>query len=267
MNILCTLGSHKWKACKCLNCGKTRNEQHDWSKDCEKCADCGAVRESSHQWTGCKCSNCSRVRDESHDWKNGRCTRCEAKAPSLMRAAGSGAPGEIRSLIASGADPNEAGRNGVTALMHAARSGRARCVEALLEAGANIHSKDAAGHTALFHAAILGKNLGCVKALINAGADVNASMTTTINHKTYYLSSEVAEINAVIKAARESGNRSQRATSQKSTVSRGAPAVLSELMNQDCFLLPTGDGLAKSDDPTQEFSGGAHQGVITLLIN
>jgi hypothetical protein len=60
MNISCTFGSHKWAGCKCLNCGKTRDEGHDWRKEreilepdsngitllqvLEKCAKCGATQ-------------------------------------------------------------------------------------------------------------------------------------------------------------------------------------------------------------------------------
>lgn len=44
MGFKCTFGMHDWDGCKCTSCGKTRDEVHDWSKDCEKCSKCGAMR-------------------------------------------------------------------------------------------------------------------------------------------------------------------------------------------------------------------------------
>jgi hypothetical protein len=57
MNIMCKLGRHKW------------------SKDCEKCADCGATRPNSHQWEGCQCRNCGKT---CHDWSTDceHCSKC-----------------------------------------------------------------------------------------------------------------------------------------------------------------------------------------------
>ncbi len=34
--------AHKWNGCKCLSCGQTRDEAHDWSEGYEKCVRCGA---------------------------------------------------------------------------------------------------------------------------------------------------------------------------------------------------------------------------------
>ena len=80
MNLTCTFGFHKWTGCKCSACAKTRNEGHDWSKDCEKCARCGAARASAHRWAGCKCSACGKTRDAGHDWSKDceKCARCGA---------------------------------------------------------------------------------------------------------------------------------------------------------------------------------------------
>jgi hypothetical protein len=73
MNIKCILGFHKWEGCKCSACGKTRDQDHDWSKDCEKCARCGASRANNHQWNGCKCSACGK---EQHQRADGKCVKC-----------------------------------------------------------------------------------------------------------------------------------------------------------------------------------------------
>src|ERR1035438_7791905 len=75
MKLKCALGSHNWQGCKCSRCGKARDEGHDWSKGCEKCAVCGATRTSAINWQGCKCSRCGRSRDEGHDWSKG-CEKC-----------------------------------------------------------------------------------------------------------------------------------------------------------------------------------------------
>ena len=70
---------HNWDGCKCRMCSKTRDEEHNWSKDCEKCSRCGKGRSNSHNWTGCKCSTCGKTRDESHDWIGCKCSKCSKK--------------------------------------------------------------------------------------------------------------------------------------------------------------------------------------------
>ena len=84
MNISCIFGFHKWAGCKCSACSKTRDEGHAWTKDCEKCATCGATRQNAHKWAGCKCSSCGNVRDQDHDWAKDceRCSRCGATRTS-----------------------------------------------------------------------------------------------------------------------------------------------------------------------------------------
>lgn len=98
MSLKCKLGFHSWNGCKCADCSKTRDEQHDWTEDCEKCSNCGKNRENMHDWSkdcekcskcgkninnkhnwiGCKCSKCGNVRDEEHDWSSdcGKCAKC-----------------------------------------------------------------------------------------------------------------------------------------------------------------------------------------------
>lgn len=75
MALTCILGFHTWDGCKCTNCGKIRDEGHDWSKDCEKCSRCGKTRENAHTWAGCKCTNCGKTRDEGHNWSKD-CEKC-----------------------------------------------------------------------------------------------------------------------------------------------------------------------------------------------
>lgn len=78
MALSCLIGFHQWNGCICSKCQRSRDEGHDWSKDCEKCSQCGATRQNVHQWDGCKCSKCGKTRDEGHDWSNnnGKCSKC-----------------------------------------------------------------------------------------------------------------------------------------------------------------------------------------------
>ena len=41
INFLCFIGRHKWKACKCIACSRTRSEQHTWVGG--RCACCNVV--------------------------------------------------------------------------------------------------------------------------------------------------------------------------------------------------------------------------------
>ena len=65
MAFKCKIGLHSWNGCKCSECEKTRDEQHDWSKDCEKCSKCGKKRENQHNWSKefVKCSKCGKTRE------------------------------------------------------------------------------------------------------------------------------------------------------------------------------------------------------------
>ena len=54
---------HDWDGCKCSKCGKTRDEQHDWSDDCEKCSKCGKIRSEQHAWIKNKCSKCGKTQN------------------------------------------------------------------------------------------------------------------------------------------------------------------------------------------------------------
>ena len=51
MSIKCFFGTHSWNGCICTACDKIRDEQHDFSMDCEKCSKCGKVKVNQHDWT------------------------------------------------------------------------------------------------------------------------------------------------------------------------------------------------------------------------
>lgn len=80
MNLKCVVGIHEWSGCKCLKCGKTRDQGHDWAFDCEKCNTCGSTRSDGHDWTAdCKkCMKCGKTREEPHDWTEDceKCAKC-----------------------------------------------------------------------------------------------------------------------------------------------------------------------------------------------
>ncbi len=40
MSFKCKIGLHSWNGCKCSECGKISENQHDWSKDCAECSKC-----------------------------------------------------------------------------------------------------------------------------------------------------------------------------------------------------------------------------------
>jgi len=55
--LACKLGVHKWHWCQCLECYKER-DQHNWSENCEQCAQCRKTRANAHTWVGNKCAKC-----------------------------------------------------------------------------------------------------------------------------------------------------------------------------------------------------------------
>jgi hypothetical protein len=85
MGLRCKMGLHDWSECRCSSCGKTRDAEHDahdWSKDCERCARCGATRPAMHDWSkDCgRCARCGATRPAMHDWSedSARCACCGA---------------------------------------------------------------------------------------------------------------------------------------------------------------------------------------------
>jgi uncharacterized protein (TIGR02145 family) len=83
MEIKCKLGMHHWDGCQCTICGKTRDDHHDWAKDCETCAKCGKTVESHHDWShDCeRCHKCGKTRENGHSWAQNceMCSKCGQK--------------------------------------------------------------------------------------------------------------------------------------------------------------------------------------------
>ena len=110
----------------------------------------------------------------------------------LMTAARTGDPDTVRALLARGADPNvRESLRGQTALMWAAANDNAAVIHVLAEQGADLHARTdnpspspgrtfsstpATGFTPLLFA-VRGGHLDAVRALLDAGADVNDTVS------------------------------------------------------------------------------------------
>lgn len=94
---------------------------------------------------------------------------------AAMMAAGVGSPETLDVLLAAGANVDARNKFQQTALMLAATSGDTRKTEALISAGAAIAPPDYEGNTALLIAAGSDAPTELLLALINAGADPNAT--------------------------------------------------------------------------------------------
>jgi len=88
----------------------------------------------------------------------------------LLKAAQAGNVEEVNRLLDQGADPNEAGPEGVTPLILAAVRGHAAVAGALLDRGAEIDRIDEGSYTALLHAIGL-RNDQVTDLLLDRGAD------------------------------------------------------------------------------------------------
>ena len=62
----CKLGKHAWDGCKCIHCGKTRDEGHNFQLMegvCQRqCLVCGKTEAVPHKWEGRICAVCGKTR-------------------------------------------------------------------------------------------------------------------------------------------------------------------------------------------------------------
>ena len=119
----------------------------------------------------------------------------------LLTAIGNGKVDEAKSLIAKGANVNEAGPDGTTPLMAASEGSanladNAPIVEALLAAGARVEAVDSLGRTALLRASAEGRT-AAVGLLIDYQANVNtraANLSTPLIEAVTHGRLEAAEL-------------------------------------------------------------------------
>ena len=108
----------------------------------------------------------------------------------------------VKALIEAGADVNEQDEDGTTPLIKAANMGNEQVVHELIRAGASVTAKNKKHQTALHKASnSWGNRFSEVKALIEAGADVNEQdedRTTPLMHAAYMGSEQV--VHELIKA-------------------------------------------------------------------
>jgi hypothetical protein len=88
---------HLWDGCKCIRCYMTRNEGHDWSKDCERRATCSKVRESGYSWISKRCLSCQKY-DDGHDWSMDcdKCANCGLARQNVHKWDGCATCGKTR---------------------------------------------------------------------------------------------------------------------------------------------------------------------------
>ena len=96
----------------------------------------------------------------------------QAPDTALPKAAREGDLARLRSLLNSGADPNQRDGDGNSPLIEAVAAGHASAARALLAAGANPNLTSSGGRTPLLEAAIGGR-IEIARLLISAGADLN----------------------------------------------------------------------------------------------
>ncbi|MHC4103662.1 MAG: ankyrin repeat domain-containing protein [Planctomycetota bacterium] len=102
--------------------------------------------------------------------------------------------GEVKRLVAKGANVNARDMEGFTPLHFAVREGHQTVAELLIEKGANPSATSTVGQTPLHEAAIIGHE-GLAKLLISNGADVNAE--TGFGITPLHLSAEARHIAVV----------------------------------------------------------------------
>lgn len=186
MHVLCRLGLHQWRGCKCSKCGNNRADGHEW-RGC-KCLKCGKVRDTEHTWpglgegTGCACQVCGKTREGKHNWlvnpeKCHWCGKSREVSPEekLAFAIENMKADDVAALIATGAWVSPCSLD----LMHLSWASDEKAlpiVEILIGAGADIESRTygrSPGWTPLMSA-----SFGClpkvVQLLLEKGANPDA---------------------------------------------------------------------------------------------
>ena len=132
--------------------------------------------------------------------KSGKTTKELLAADDIFAAAEVGDVESIKKLLAGGADVNAKNKGGYTALHLAAKRGQAAAAAALLEAKADIAAASKSGKTALHYVAYYNGNLDLAKALLDAGAAVNAKDGKNKTPLDYALSKKRTELAELLRS-------------------------------------------------------------------
>lgn len=73
--LKCRKHGHNWNGCKCVCCGKVRDEGHHWRVGDDTLHFCPNCRQSEpHVWDGCTCKVCGETKHTFGD--DGFCVHC-----------------------------------------------------------------------------------------------------------------------------------------------------------------------------------------------
>ena len=128
----------------------------------------------------------------------------EATEESLLDAAKNGHVEVVQTLLAEGADPNEAAGDGMTALHWAAERGHAQVTLLLLSGGADVEAKTRVGSYTPLHLASRRGSSAIARALLAAGADPHATTTNT-GVTPLHLAAEAVDGSDVVKTLLRAG--------------------------------------------------------------
>ena len=101
----------------------------------------------------------------------------------------------LETIINHGADMNAIAKNHTTALMIACQKGNEVAIHVLMSSGANLNIADENDHTCLHKAVMSGCNTRVLQAMIDHGADVNA--TNNKNHSSLMIACKKRNVDAI----------------------------------------------------------------------
>ena len=149
--------------------------------------------------------------------------------------------GEVRSLLAKGADPNIPDRAGRTALHGAARLGAVETMSALLDAGGNPNQRDEDGNTPLHFASdasqaplMVHHSIATIRVLLSARA--NPNLTNAAGRTPLHLAAgshdEPGGVAALLSSGADPNRKDGRGdTALHAAVGSGWPAVVGALLD------------------------------------
>jgi ankyrin repeat protein len=147
-------------------------------------------------------------------------------APAWMRTALFGTPGQLEALLSAGLDPNAKTGNGTTVLMAAVLDPEK--VQLLLSRGADVKQRAQSGVDALTVAAAYRGTASSVRALLDAGAEVQAPEGISARHSPIGFAAMTGDIDNVKLLIARGARPSEIALSE--AVTFGYPDILQTLI-------------------------------------